>query len=87
MPTSPRTLTGGKCRFSWKNLPFCHRTSRADVGIGPYANGGLLPFIKARFFGEAGFPSSGPGCARSTFPVGEGDLPAGDSLFQSVLDL
>ena len=24
------------------------------------------------------FPSSGPGCARSTFPVGEGVLPAGD---------
>ena len=87
MPTSPRTLTGGKCRFLWKNLPFCHRTSRADVGIGPYANGGILAFIRARFFWEAGFPSSGPGCARSTFPVGEGDLPAGDSLFQSVLDL
>ena len=39
MPTSPRDLTDGKCRLLWENLPFCHRTSRADVGIGPYAVG------------------------------------------------
>ena len=85
--------------------------SRGDVGIAPYAKGGILPFIRARFFwgagsphparaapgppspwgkassrrglfisvrpGPVGGPSSGPGCARSTFPVGEGGLPAG----------
>ena len=39
MPTSPRDLTDGKCRFLWENPPSCHRTSRADVGIGPYAVG------------------------------------------------
>ena len=39
MPTSPRDLTDGKCRFLWENPPPCHRTSRADVGIGPYAVG------------------------------------------------
>ena len=35
MPTSPRDLTDGKCRFLWENPPSCHRTSRADVGIAP----------------------------------------------------
>ena len=39
MPTSPRDLTDGECRLLWENLPFCHRTLRADVGIGPYAVG------------------------------------------------
>ena len=39
MPTSPRDLTDGKCRFLRENPPSCHRTSRADVGIGPYAVG------------------------------------------------
>ena len=51
------------------------------MGIAPYAKGGILPFIKAQFFGGAGGPSSGPGYARSTFPVGEGDLPAGALYF------
>ena len=39
MPTSPRDLTDGKCRLLCENPPFCHRTLRADVGIGPYAVG------------------------------------------------
>ena len=38
-----------------------------------------LPFNVACFSLFGCFPSSGPGCARSTFPVGEGDLPAGES--------
>ena len=46
-----------------------------------------FPFNVACFVILALRPSSGPGCARSTFPVGEGCPPAGDSLFQSVLDL
>ena len=36
-----------------------------------------FPIILARFFGKAGSPSSVPGCARSTFPVGEGFLRRG----------
>ena len=36
-----------------------------------------LPFNVACFSLFGCFPSSVPGCARSTFPVGEGDLPAG----------
>ena len=36
-----------------------------------------LPFNVACFSLFGCFPSSGPGCARSTFPVGEGCLPAG----------
>ena len=40
-------------------------------------NGKTLPFNVACFSLFGCFPSSGPGCARSTFPVGEGDLPAG----------
>ena len=32
-----------------------------------------------------GAPSSGPGCARSTFPVGEGFLPAGASSGGGIL--
>ena len=36
-----------------------------------------LPFNVACFSLFGCFPSSGPGCARSTFPGGEGDLPAG----------
>ena len=46
----------------------------------------LLPFILARFFGRAGSPSSVPGCARSTFPVGEGFLRRG-LLIGSVFPL
>ena len=37
-----------------------------------------LPFNVACFSLFGCFPSSGPGCARSTFPVGEGFLPAGE---------
>ena len=35
---------------------------------------------RATLFQERVFPSSGPGCARSTFPVGEGFLRRGRSL-------
>jgi len=52
---------------------------------GPYPNNktGYVkwkthPFNVACFSLFGCFPSSGPGCARSTFPVGEGVLPAGD---------
>ena len=37
-----------------------------------------LPFNVAWFSLFGCFPSSVPGCARSTLSVGEGDLPAGD---------
>ena len=37
MPTSPRTLTDGRGRSIQTILPIRYRTSRADVGIGPYA--------------------------------------------------
>ena len=58
MPTSPRDLTDGKCRFLWENLPFCHRTSRADVGIGPYAVGETILSIlpRANSFGVPSTP-------------------------------
>ena len=39
-----------------------------------------LPFNVACFSLFGWFPSSGPGCARSTFPVGEGCLRRGRSL-------
>ena len=46
-------------------------------GIGPYARGKILPFNRAWFKVSAGLPSSVPGCARSTFPGGEGILRRG----------
>ena len=90
MPTSARRFGNRAVGF---DRPVPPVRSRGDVGIAPYANGGILPFIRARFFGGAGVPSSGPGYARSTFPVGEGFLrrgkatSGGGSLFRSVLDL
>ena len=52
---------------------------------GPYPNNETdhvkwktRPFNEACFSLFGYFPSSGPGCARSTFPVGEGFLPAGE---------
>ena len=50
---------------------------RDDVGIVPYARGKILPFNRAWPKVSGFFPSSVPGCARSTFPVGEGDLRRG----------
>ena len=50
---------------------------RDDVGIVPYANGEVLTFNRAGFKVSGFFPSSVPGCARSTFPGGEGDLRRG----------
>ena len=43
-----------------------------------------FPFILAQSFGRAGSPSSVPGCARSTFPVGEGFLRRG-LLYQILI--
>ena len=43
------------------------------------------PFNVAWFSLFGCFPSSVPGCARSTFPVGEGDLPAGDFTAPAVV--
>ena len=74
MPTSARRFDNRAVGF---NRPVPPVRVRGDVGIAPYAKGGILPFIRARFFGRAGVPSSGPGCARSTFPVGEGFLRRG----------
>ena len=74
MPTSARGFDNRAVGF---DRPVPPVRVRGDVGIAPYANGGILPFIRARFFGGAGVPSSGPGCARSTFPVGEGFLRRG----------
>ena len=54
-------------------------------GIGPYARGKILPFNRAWFKVSAGLPSSVPGCARSTFPVGEGFLPAGEGFLRRGL--
>ena len=51
---------------------------RDDVGIVPYAWGRILPFNRAWPKVSGFFPSSVPGCARSTLSVGEGDLPAGE---------
>ena len=50
---------------------------RDDVGIVPYALERILPFNRAWPKVSGFFPSSVPGCARSTFPVGEGDLRRG----------
>ena len=77
MPTSARGFGNRAVGF---DRPVPPVRVRGDVGIAPYANGGILPFIKARFFWGAGLPSSGPGAARATFPVGEGFLPAGAPL-------
>ena len=41
-----------------------------------------FPFNVACFVILALRPSSGPGYARSTFPVGEGDLPAGEGCLR-----
>ena len=42
--------------------------------VGRRLTEGSLLFILARFLGRARTPSSVPGCARSTFPAGEGCL-------------
>mgnify|MGYP004520132975 CR=1 FL=1 len=47
--------------------------------VGRRLTEGSLPFILARFLGRARSPSSVPGCARSTFPGGEGCLRRGRS--------
>ena len=44
-PHRPGTLRAEPFRI---NEPLCSRTSRADVGIGPYADIGFLPFIRPR---------------------------------------
>ena len=44
-PHRPGTLWAEPFRI---NEPLCSRTSRADVGIGPYADIGFLPFIRPR---------------------------------------
>ncbi len=46
-----------------------------------------LPFNVACFSLFGRFPSSGPGCARSTFPGGEGFLPAGEKFFYIILNV
>ena len=51
-------------------LPICNETGHVEWKT--------LPFNVACFSLFGCFPSSGPGCARSTFPVGEGNLPAGE---------
>ena len=87
MPTSPRDLTDGKCRFLWENPPPCHRTSRADVGIGPYAVGEAIPSILPQL-NSSGVPST-PAAAAAPSPsrrglrlppAGEGYLRRGRSL-------
>ena len=74
MPTSARGFDNRAVGFGQPVPPV---RVRGDVGIAPYANGGILPFIRARSFWGAGLPSSGPGCARATFPGGEGFLRRG----------
>ena len=58
MPTSARRFDNRAVGFGQPVPPV---RVRGDVGIAPYAKGGILPFIKARFFWGAGGPSSGPG--------------------------
>ena len=68
MPTSPRDLTDGECRLLCENLPFCHRTSRADVGIGPYAVGETILSILPRpnSFGVPSTPAAAAAPSEST---------------------
>ena len=50
MPTSPRTLTDGRGRSIQTILPIRYRTSRADVGIGPYAQERVMGTRKEDFY-------------------------------------
>ena len=47
MPTSARGLDNRAVGF---DRPVPPVRVRGDVGIAPYAKGGILPFIRARFF-------------------------------------
>ena len=93
MPTSPRDLAGGTgwyqptALFSNLRADEGHRPLRKRETFAFY-RGPFLTFrgpLHTRRCGgtlskqeRAGFfPSSGPGFARSTFPVGEGDLRRG----------
>ena len=57
------------------NISDCGRYPCVKGAVGSRLTDGSLPFILAQFFGRARSPSSVPGCARSTFPGGEGCLP------------
>ena len=47
----------------------------------------ISPCNRARQMFQRSRPSSVRAFGPATFPGGEGDLPAGDALFQSALDL
>ena len=94
-----RPYAGGRfCHSTWPGLYFhvspphpppaggtLSKQERAGAArTGLPENLRAFPFTLARFFGRAGFPSSVPGCARSTFPVGEGDLRRGLLDFDSA---
>ena len=70
MPTSARGFDNRAVGFDQPVPPV---RSRGDVGIAPYAKGGILPFIRARFFGGLGFPH--PARAAKLIP-GSGPYPA-----------
>ena len=56
------------------------------MGIAPYAKGGIFRSTGPDLMFYGSRPSSVRAFGPATFPVGEGDLPAGDALFQSALD-
>ena len=78
VPPSPEgkaSSGGGSLTFPWGKVP-PQRRKRGGTGLvlGPAPHpSGLRPATLSQ---ERVFPSSVPGCARSTFPVGEGCLPA-----------
>ena len=66
------------------DLSCLERVDRAKPGTG--VEGTPISKDRARSFRKLG-PLIRHALRRATFPVGEGDLPARDALFQSVLNL
>ena len=81
MPTSARGFDNRAVGFDQPVPPV---RSRGDVGIAPYAKGGILPFIRARFFGWLGSPhparaAPGPPSPEGKATSGGGMIPAASS--------
>ena len=83
MPTSPRDLTGGT---GWYQPTALLSNPRADVGIGPYASGKIMPCTQVRT-NISGLPStpgeSGAPLIRHAFgvpPSPEGKAASGGGL-------
>ena len=74
MPTSPRDLMGGNASYKRTAL---FSNLRADEGHRPLREGKDFAIQPGPAQGFRFFPSSVPGCARSTLSVGEGDLRRG----------